>query len=143
MFSLIKQVFIVLLSSSESLTTKCLPLSDEPFMSRPTLPDLNPVEFKYCPFMISLDKCTPKICVPKETKDINVKAFIMIKNKAAVKTMTKHIPWDCKCKFNIITCNSNQKWNKKHDNVNVKIIIIAKKVIFGILAHVFLRNVSI
>ena len=51
-------------------------------MARPTLIDLNPLELKYCLFMISLDKCTgscnvlsPKICVPKETKIINVKAF--------------------------------------------------------------------
>ena len=56
-------------------------------MVRPTVIDLNPVELKY-PFMISLDKCTgscivlsPKICVPKETKYINVKAFIMITKK--------------------------------------------------------------
>ena len=57
-------------------------------MVRPTLVDLNPVELKYYPFMISLDNCSescnvlsPKICVPKETKDINVEAFNMIKNK--------------------------------------------------------------
>ena len=50
-------------------------------MVRPTLFYLNPVELKYYPFMISLYKYTgscnvlcPKICVPKETKDINVKA---------------------------------------------------------------------
>ena len=39
MFSLIKQVFIVLLSNSKSLATKCLSLND--------LIDLNPVELKY------------------------------------------------------------------------------------------------
>ena len=44
-------------------------------MVRPTLIDLNPVEHKYYPFMISLDKCSgsakvlsPKICVPKKNK---------------------------------------------------------------------------
>ena len=49
-------------------------------MVRPTLVDMNPVELKYYPFMISLNKCTgscnvlsPKIFVPKETKDINIK----------------------------------------------------------------------
>ena len=78
-------MFIVLLRFSESLVlhwTTCLFLNDEPCMVRPTLIDLNPVELKYYPFMISLNKCTgscnvlsPKICVPKETKDINVKAF--------------------------------------------------------------------
>ena len=46
---------------------------------------MNPVERKYYPLMISLNKSTgsfnvlsPKICVPKETKNINVKAFNMI-----------------------------------------------------------------
>ena len=64
MFCLIKQVFIVLLNFS-------LFLNDEPCMVRPTLIDLIPIEPKYYPFMISLDKCTgscnvlsPKICVP-------------------------------------------------------------------------------
>ena len=48
-------------------------------MVRPTLIDMNPNELKYYPFIISLNKCTgscnvlfPKICVPKETKDIYI-----------------------------------------------------------------------
>ena len=113
MFSLIKQVFVVLLSFSESLArvakveTKCLSLNDEPCMVRSTLLDLNPVELKYYPFLISLDKCSgscnvlsPKICIPKETKDINIKAFNMITNTNEAKKMAKHISCDCKCKFN-------------------------------------------
>ena len=32
-----------------------------------------------------------KICVPKETKDINVKAFNMITNKNEAKAMKKYI----------------------------------------------------
>ena len=60
MFSLIKQVFIVLLSFSESLATKCVSLNDEPCMIRPTLINFNPVELKYYPFRISLDKCLDK-----------------------------------------------------------------------------------
>ena len=112
MFSL----FIVLLSFSSSLATKCLFLNDEPCMVRPTLIDMNPVELKFYPFMISLDQCTgscnvfsPKICVPKETKDINVKVFNLIANKNEAKTMTEHISCDCKCKFNSTMCNSKQK----------------------------------
>ena len=75
MFSLIKQVLIILLSFSESSATKSLFLSDELWMVRPTLIDLNHVGFEYYPFMNSLDKCTercnalsPKIYVSKETK---------------------------------------------------------------------------
>ena len=55
--------------------------------------------------MISLNKCTascnvlsPKICVLKETKDIDAKAFNMITNKDEAKAMTGHISCDCKCK---------------------------------------------
>ena len=69
-------------------------LNDEPCMVRLTLFDLNPVELKYYLVMISLNICTgyclilsyvyvlsPKICVPKETKVINVKEYNMITNK--------------------------------------------------------------
>ena len=47
MFSLIKQVFIVLLCFGESLTSKCISLNNKPCMTRPFLIDLNPVELKY------------------------------------------------------------------------------------------------
>ena len=89
----IKQVFIVLLSFSSSLAPvadrkKCMFLNDEPCMVKPTLIDLNPVELNYYSFMISLDKCngscnilSPKICIPKNTKHINVKVFNMITNR--------------------------------------------------------------
>ena len=90
-------------------------------MVRPTLIDLNPVEFKYYPFMISLDKCSgscnvllPKIgALKKKTKDIIVKAFNMTTNKNGAKTIVKHVSCDCKCKFNSTTGNSNQKWNNE------------------------------
>ena len=58
--------------------------NDEPCMVSPTLIDLNAVELKCYPFMISLDEysgsynvLSPNICVPKETKDMNVKVFNM------------------------------------------------------------------
>ena len=67
-------------------------------MVKPTLINTNPVELNYYSFMISLNKCTgscnnlsPKICVPKETKDVYVKAFNMITNKDEAKAMTKRI----------------------------------------------------
>ena len=51
--------------------------------------------------------------VPKETKDIDVKAFNMITNKNEAKAMTEHISCGCKCKFNSPKCNSKQKLNNK------------------------------
>ena len=118
------------MSFSSSLAcerTKCLFLNDEPCKVRTILMDLNPVELKYYPFMISLNKrtgscnvLTSKICVPKETykyiniylnnkKYINIKAF-NITNKNEAKAMTEHTSCDCKCST---VCNSNQKWNNK------------------------------
>ena len=70
--------------------------------------------------MISLDKCTgscdvlpAKICVPKETKDMNVKALNVSTNKNEAKTTARHISCDCKSKFNSTAYNSNQKWNNR------------------------------
>ena len=116
MFSL----FIALLSFSEALATKCMFLNNEPRMVRPTLIDMNHVEFKYYSFIISLNKYTgscnvlsPIICVPKEIKDINVKAFNMVTNQDEAKAMAEHVSCDCKCKFNSTIFNSNEKWNNK------------------------------
>ena len=113
-------MFIVLLSFSGSLATKCLFLNDEPCMVRLTLIDMNPVELKYFPLMIGLKKCTgscsvlsQKISVLKETKDTSVKAFNVITNKIEAKAMAEHISCDCKCKCNSTTYNSKQKWNNK------------------------------
>ena len=121
MLRLIKQVFIALLSFGVSLATEDVYVIDKPFMTGPTLIDLSPVDLNYYLFMIGLDKynvgcntvdnLSMKICVPTETKDLNVKVFDKITRVNEVKHMVKHISSDCKCKLNSITCNSNQKWN--------------------------------
>ena len=59
--------------------------------------------------------------VPKETKDINIKAFDTITNKNVIQI----------------------KNGIKHVNVNIKIIVHAKKIIVGIVAHVYVIIVSI
>ena len=78
---------MVLLSFDESLACNQRKV-------RPTLIDLNHVELRYNPFLISLDKCggscnvlSPKICVQKT----NNKVFNMITNKNEAKKMAKHI----------------------------------------------------
>ena len=126
-------------------------------MIRPTLFDINAVELKYHPFMISLNKCTgncnvlyPKICVPKETKDINIKAFNIITNKNEAKAKTGHISCVYKCKTYSATCSSIvqqviqiKNGIIKHANVKVKITVSTKKIIVKILAQAFVRIVSI
>ena len=51
--------FVVSLSSLARVAdlTKCLFLNDEPCMVRPTIVAMNPIEFKYYPFMTRLNKC--------------------------------------------------------------------------------------
>ena len=79
----------------------------------------------------------------KNQGNINVKAFNMIINRNEAKAMTEHISCNYKSKLNSTTYDSKQKWNNKHVHVNGKIIISLKKIIVGILAHVFVRIVSI
>ena len=89
-------------------------------MVRPTIVGINPVQLKYYPFMIILNKwigncnvLSPNICVPKETKDTNVKTFNRITSKDENEAMTESISCNFKCKFNKATYSSKQKWNNK------------------------------
>ena len=103
-------------------------LNDEPCMVRPTLVDMNSVELKYYPFMITLNKCTescnvlsPNTWIPKEKKKICVKAFNMITHKKLKQWQNiVHV---------IINANSILKYAiqikngiTKHVNVNIKIL---------------------
>ena len=73
--------------------------------------------------MFSLDKCIgscnavdelfAKICVPNETKDVDVKVFNMVTKINEAKAMVRHISCDYKCKLDSTTLTSNQKWNNK------------------------------
>ena len=154
MFGLIKQVFNTLLSFSRSLATECVSLNNKPCLVSPTLIDLNPVDLKYYPFVISLGECSggnnsvddnlsTKICVLSKTKDINVKEFNIITNKNEGKTIVKHISCDCKYKFNSTICNSNKKCNNETCQCECKVYRTSKKNIMRILAHVFVKMVSI
>ena len=71
--------------------------------------------------MVNLDRCvgscntlndlSNKICVPNKTEDLNQGAFNMITEINESKTLTKHISYECKCKFDGRKCNSNQNRN--------------------------------
>ena len=142
MFGLIKEVFIGLLYFTKSLATT------EPYMIRAFLTDLNPVELKYYPFMINLDKysvsynsdddSSTKICVPSKTKDVDVKVFNMTTNRNKAKIMVKHISCDYKCKFSSTSCNSNQNWNNETCQCDCKNDRTSKKKIYLESCHMYL-----
>ena len=137
-------MFIILLSFSSSLATKCLPLNHKPCMVIPTPIDLNPVKLKYYWFIISLDKCngscnvsSPKTRFPKikkkkkKTKDINFKVSNMSNmktNKNEAKTIKKHISCDYKWIFSSTTCISDQKCHNETCQCKCKNYQGAKKI---------------
>ena len=86
------------MSFSESLATKCFSLNDDPRMIRPTLIDLNLAEPKYYPFLVSLDKLLEVFLSYLQRYMFQKKQKTLMLN--GVKTMTKHISCDFKCKFN-------------------------------------------
>ena len=84
------------------------------------------------------------LCVPNKTNDLNLGAFNIITGKNGSKTLTKHIPCECKCKLNgknvlqsksRITINMDASATKYHTYV--------KKIIFGILLHVPVEMVNL
>ena len=113
MFRLIKQVFIVLLSFSRSLATECVSLNNERCRNSASLIDLNPVELNYYQIMIILDKCDGSCNGVDE---------LSIKIKICFSSETKGVNIKV---FNIVT------------KVN------GKKIIVGILPHVFVKIVGI
>ena len=135
MFELVKLLFIVLLSFSRSLATKCVSWNNESCMIRPALNDLNPVDLKYYQVIISLDKCggsyssvdglSTKICVLSKTKNVNV--FDMLTNTNKRKTFLKYISCDFKWKFDSTTHNLNQKWNNEIYQCECKNYCLCKK----------------
>ena len=127
MFRLILKIFVMLLSSivTTSNHTKCVSWSNEKCMTQPTLINLHPneysQEFHYYPFTVKLDKCvgscntlndlSNKVCVPNKTEDLNLNVFNMITGINELKTLTKHISCEFKCRFDGRKCNSDQWWN--------------------------------
>ena len=64
-----------------------------------------------------------------------------------LKTSTKQISCECKCKVNGRKCISNQKWNNdkcqcEYRNLKKNIMGVIK-IIFGILPHVLVKTVNI
>ena len=117
MFGLIKKIFIALLTGlvNGSNHTKCVLLSNQKCMTKPTVTNLHHNEysqkFHYYPFVVScntLNDLSNKVCVPDKTKDLNLSVFSMITGINESKTLTKHISCICKCRFDGRKCNSDQ-----------------------------------
>ena len=71
------------------------------------------------------------------------KVFNMITKVNEGRLLVKLISCDCKCKFNTISCYSNQKWNNDKCQGECKTYRMSLKDFNGILAHVLVRLVVI
>ena len=60
-----------------------------------------------------------------------------------IKILVKQTSLNCKCKFDITTCNSNQELNNDKCQYECKRHRTCKKIIVGILKHVFVRKTCI
>ena len=91
-----------------------------------TLLNLNPnkysQKFHYYPFADKLDRfvgscntlndLSNKVFVPNKREDLNLSMFNMITGINESKTLTKHVSWEYKCRFDGRKYNSGQWWNK-------------------------------
>ena len=116
-------------------------------MTQSTLIDLHPneysQEFDYYPFEVKLDRCvgscntlnklSNKVCVPIKTENLNLSVFNMITGINESKSSTKHIAYECKCRFDGRKCNSDQWWNNdKYQYMSVINVMYMKNIMFGI-----------
>ena len=154
MFRLIKKIFIGLVTGIVSAPNhkKCMLLSNQKCMIQPTLINLHPNEYSqkchYYPLAVYLDRCVGscntlndlsiKVCVQKKTEELNLSMLNMITGINELKTLTKHISCQCKCRFDGRKCNSDGGI-MINVNVSVKNVLYLKKNIFGILLHVVMK----
>ena len=159
MLELIKKIFIVLLTGiiGASIHTKCVSLSNQKCMIQPTLINLNPneysQEFHYYPFGVKLDRCvgscnalndlSNKEYVPNKTEDLNLSVFNIITETNELKTLTKHISCEYKCKFDGRKCNSDQWWITINVDVSAKNVMYAKNIKFRIILRVVAKMENI
>ena len=67
--------------------------------------------------MVKLDQCvrscntlndlSNKVCVRNKTEYLNLSVFKMITRINEWKTLTKHISFECKCKYDVTKCKIN------------------------------------
>ena len=77
----------------------------------------------------------------KKIEDLSV--FNMITGINELKTLTKHISCECKCKFDRKKCDSDQWWNKGKCRCECKKHHVCKKHVFEIVVYVFVKMENI
>ena len=133
-FRFINKVFYIgslFLSNLVSTTAlSCILMSNQACKSRPEIINVNSNNPVFYLFSIKTRKCSgtcnniytcPKICVPDDEKDLNVKVFNLISRT----NETRHIKWNvtCICRLDAIVCNNKQRWNNNKCRYECKQLI--------------------
>ena len=132
-------------------------LSNQKCITQPTLIDLHLNEYSqelhYYSFALKLDRCvgscntlndlSNKACVPNKTEDLNLTMFSTTTGINELKTLTKYILYECKCKFAGRKFNSDQCWNNDKCRCECKNDMYVKKIIFGILLYAIVKMENI
>ena len=63
----------------------------------------------------------------------------MIAGINELKTLTKHVSYKCKCKFDGRRCNSDQWWNNDKCRCECKKLHVFEKIIFRILLNAIVK----
>ena len=101
-----------------SYYAKCESLSNQEDMTQTTLISLHCNEYSqellYYPFAVKLDRfvgscntlndLSNKVCVPNKTGDLNLSVFNMITGINESKTLTEHVSYKCRYKFDGRKC---------------------------------------
>ena len=118
MFSLLKKVFILIMSTI-SVSGYCSLLKNYEFKVRKVIVDNDYMTF---PYKIRIDRCIGscnneknpyhKICLPDSVKNINVKSLNLISQRLVFKNISFHKTCKRGCLLDEKFCNNLQKWNK-------------------------------
>ena len=63
--------------------------------------------------MLWMTKCKMYVFWVKRKVQMLLKRLKVFNLIARINEAVKHLSWNCNCKFNSATSNSNQKWNNK------------------------------
>ena len=97
-------------------------MNNQEFRIRPKIINLNINEPSFYPYSIEINICSgscnninnpyANLCVPNVVKNMNVKVFNLVSRTTEIRDTEWHETCKCKCKLDIIVCNTKQPWNK-------------------------------
>ena len=102
---------------------ECVSVVNQKCMPRPKILNVNEGvgEALFYPYNVQVNKCSgscntlddpmARICVPKITKNINIKVYNFLMRLNETRNVLWHESCKCVCRLNSSVCNSKQIWN--------------------------------